>query len=87
MFSVLHLQCYCALPAASSLRIRANGAKDTLPGHQFEGICQKGYSVCYGVRKASMSLPGPLRQILQRKRMSAFRVTADVAARCFKRRE
>ena len=59
MFSVLHLQCYCALPAASSLRIRANGANDTLPGHQFEGICQKGYSVCYGVRKASMSLPGP----------------------------
>jgi hypothetical protein len=29
---------------------------------------------------------GPLRQILQRKRMSAFRVIAEVAARCFKRR-
>ena len=33
------------------------------------------------------STHGPLRQILQCKRMSAFRVAADVAARCFKRRE
>ena len=30
---------------------------------------------------------GPLRQILKRKRMSAFRVIAEVAATCFKRRE
>jgi hypothetical protein len=34
-----------------------------------------------------MSAIGPLRQILQRKRMSAFRVIADVVVGCFKRRE
>jgi hypothetical protein len=63
MLSVLDLQRYCALLAASSLRVRANGANDTLPGHLFEGICQKGYSVCYGLWKAvAMTLPGPFRR-------------------------
>jgi hypothetical protein len=32
------------------------------------------------------SLPGPFRQILQRKQMSAFRVIAEVAAGRFKQR-
>jgi putative ABC transport system substrate-binding protein len=35
---------------------------------------------------SGMSLIGPFRQILQRKRMSAFRVIAEVAAGCVKRR-
>ena len=46
---------------------------------------------CALVKKAlansEPSTHGPLRQILQRKRMSAFRVIADVAAGCFKRRD
>jgi hypothetical protein len=34
-----------------------------------------------------LSVGGSLRQILQPKQMSAFRAIAEVAARCFKRRE
>ena len=44
---------------------------------------QNAYGRQIRVTISAMSVHGPLRQILQRKRMSAFRVIAEVAARRF----